>query len=107
SNFSSRQCQAGYLHSFPTRRSSDLPAKIEWAATLAPTITGEIKGTSGFANSGQWLAISSQSKYKEEAWKFLSFMYSDETLQAYQDRKSTRLNSSHVKISYAVFCLKK
>src|SRR5690606_42100528 len=27
-------------------------------------------------------------------------------LQA-QDRKSTRLNSSHVKISYAVFCLKK
>src|SRR5690606_40052196 len=29
---------------------------------------------------------------KEEVWK---------------DRKSTRLNSSHVKISYAVFCLKK
>src|SRR5690606_40231065 len=25
----------------------------------------------------------------------------------YRDRKSTRLNSSHVKISYAVFCLKK
>src|SRR5690606_41409903 len=25
----------------------------------------------------------------------------------YIDRKSTRLNSSHVKISYAVFCLKK
>src|SRR5690606_39282872 len=24
-----------------------------------------------------------------------------------QDRKSTRLNSSHVKISYAVFCVKK
>src|SRR5690606_41789853 len=29
----------------------------------------------------------------------------DEILRA--DRKSTRLNSSHVKISYAVFCLKK
>src|SRR5690606_8096712 len=29
--------------------------------------------------------------------------YARETL----DRKSTRLNSSHVKISYAVFCLKK
>src|SRR5690606_39343508 len=28
-------------------------------------------------------------------------------LQALADRKSTRLNSSHVKISYAVFCLKK
>src|SRR5690349_23970708 len=25
----------------------------------------------------------------------------------YRDRKSTRLNSSHVEISYAVFCLKK
>src|SRR5690625_5639414 len=28
-------------------------------------------------------------------------------LQSYRDRKSTRLNSSHVAISYAVFCLKK
>src|SRR5690606_39452833 len=27
--------------------------------------------------------------------------------RAEEDRKSTRLNSSHVKISYAVFCLKK
>src|SRR5690606_39831202 len=27
--------------------------------------------------------------------------------RADRDRKSTRLNSSHVKISYAVFCLKK
>src|SRR5256885_7269839 len=28
-------------------------------------------------------------------------------LQASEDRKSTRLNSSHLVISYAVFCLKK
>src|SRR5690349_23091700 len=28
-------------------------------------------------------------------------------IQAISDRKSTRLNSSHVEISYAVFCLKK
>src|SRR5436309_11909132 len=28
-------------------------------------------------------------------------------LGVFRDRKSTRLNSSHVKISYAVFCLKK
>src|SRR5438874_9914453 len=27
--------------------------------------------------------------------------------EGHQDRKSTRLNSSHVEISYAVFCLKK
>src|SRR5947209_12359637 len=30
-----------------------------------------------------------------------------ENLRAVQDRKSTRLNSSHANISYAVFCLKK
>src|SRR2546430_8023520 len=28
-------------------------------------------------------------------------------LEAFRDRKSTRLNSSHSQISYAVFCLKK
>src|SRR5256885_4443321 len=28
-------------------------------------------------------------------------------VQPFQDRKSTRLNSSHLVISYAVFCLKK
>src|SRR5438309_7136440 len=28
-------------------------------------------------------------------------------LRAFEDRKSTRLNSSHSSISYAVFCLKK
>src|SRR5436309_10931033 len=31
----------------------------------------------------------------------------DNEMDAHEDRKSTRLNSSHVKISYAVFCLKK
>src|SRR5436305_10678465 len=31
----------------------------------------------------------------------------DEAKEAAKDRKSTRLNSSHVRISYAVFCLKK
>src|SRR2546430_5377423 len=31
----------------------------------------------------------------------------DEGLADLQDRKSTRLNSSHSQISYAVFCLKK
>src|SRR2546428_7392897 len=29
------------------------------------------------------------------------------TMRQYADRKSTRLNSSHDQISYAVFCLKK
>src|SRR5690606_40682682 len=36
-----------------------------------------------------------------------SFDSDFKSLFASEDRKSTRLNSSHVKISYAVFCLKK
>src|SRR5690606_39459978 len=39
-----------------------------------------------------------------EILKELLSIYAGKTVQ---DRKSTRLNSSHVKISYAVFCLKK
>src|SRR5258707_9154340 len=40
---------------------------------------------------------------------FLSLIMSLETRRIIQriDRKSTRLNSSHANISYAVFCLKK
>src|SRR5690349_22140467 len=34
-------------------------------------------------------------------------MAEPDKLPLLQDRKSTRLNSSHVEISYAVFCLKK
>src|SRR5260221_9796145 len=34
-------------------------------------------------------------------------MHSHAEHQQHQDRKSTRLNSSHTVISYAVFCLKK
>src|SRR5690606_39436253 len=36
-----------------------------------------------------------------------SVAYSSASFTVGSDRKSTRLNSSHVKISYAVFCLKK
>jgi multiple sugar transport system substrate-binding protein len=65
---------------------SQFPAKIKWAAAQAPTFDGTIKGAAGFANSGQWLAISSKSKNKDAAWKFLSYMYSDEVLQTYHER---------------------
>src|SRR2546430_9141249 len=40
-----------------------------------------------------------QQKNWRESW--------NRVLQALEDRKSTRLNSSHSQISYAVFCLKK
>src|SRR5690606_39843805 len=37
----------------------------------------------------------------------VGFGKTEVAMRAALDRKSTRLNSSHVKISYAVFCLKK
>src|SRR3989442_9906397 len=37
----------------------------------------------------------------------LQLLHDGQMLQIEGDRKSTRLNSSHVRISYAVFCLKK
>src|SRR5687768_18170809 len=78
------------LHSFPTRRSSDL-----FALAFA------------HAQSGlRHLGVSS-----EEALLFERLasrvLYADGSLRAGPDRKSTRLNSSHGYISYAVFCLKK
>src|SRR5690554_7001249 len=38
---------------------------------------------------------------------FYNIRYTTQTWIGGADRKSTRLNSSHVRISYAVFCLKK
>src|SRR5690349_15655534 len=65
------------LHSFPTRRSSDL-------------------GTS--------------EEHLKYGWNYALLIAegpSERALVPSPDRKSTRLNSSHVEISYAVFCLKK
>src|SRR5690606_41494937 len=42
-----------------------------------------------------------------EEWNGGIYMDAVEEALKHIDRKSTRLNSSHVKISYAVFCLKK
>src|SRR5690625_7117301 len=79
-----------YLHSFPTRRSSDLPR------------------AEGTANARHGV-VQVQLGYRVGLEGFVQFP-GDEP-HAYrgidEDRKSTRLNSSHVAISYAVFCLKK
>src|SRR5699024_11303644 len=47
------------------------------------------------------IALSSSKLSPEHVLKFITSVSDD------LDRKSTRLNSSHVSISYAVFCLKK
>lgn len=65
---------------------SQFPTQIQWAAAQAPTIDGTVKGAAGFANSGQWLGISSNSKNKEAAWKFLSYMYGEEVLRTYHEQ---------------------
>src|SRR2546430_12257820 len=43
----------------------------------------------------------------EDAARYRNRLHAIERLSERQDRKSTRLNSSHSQISYAVFCLKK
>src|SRR5690606_41311138 len=73
------------LHSFPTRRSSDL---------MDPQ-----QGRS----AAQWLAEAPE----EEIAQVIRDYGEEKFARRMADRKSTRLNSSHVKISYAVFCLKK
>src|SRR5699024_12360162 len=78
------------LHSFPTRRSSDL--LIEDGAA----------GPAGTEEEWESAAEPETVTYFEmpRSW----YLYGALSLA---DRKSTRLNSSHVSISYAVFCLKK
>src|SRR4051812_49739318 len=56
-----------------------------------------------FASRGRFVEVASFPTCME-----LFFLTRQKARQSYaQDRKSTRLNSSHMSISYAVFCLKK
>src|SRR5690625_6423373 len=56
----------------------------------------------------QELAASAPERYTlVDAGQPLAAVQEDITQVLVTDRKSTRLNSSHVAISYAVFCLKK
>src|SRR5699024_12704506 len=72
-----------HLHSFPTRRSSDLPVrKVLLACVLECQVVAHHHHQGVFPGGVLTQALD-------------------------KDRKSTRLNSSHVSISYAVFCLKK
>src|SRR5204862_8339718 len=83
------------LHSFPTRRSSDLPAAqgvVRTQLALAQHL--------GVDRTVMTYLIDDL-----EAAKLIERRPDPTDRRA--DRKSTRLNSSHVEISYAVFCLKK
>ncbi len=62
------------------------PTEINWAGALAPTIDGQIKGTSEIVSAGTWLGISAQSANKEAAWTFMQYMYGDENLKGYHEK---------------------
>src|SRR5690554_7314864 len=70
---------------------------------FAPQFFLNSKAGDSVANNGVCLTI--EECGPDEA----TFCLIHQTVQntAFADRKSTRLNSSHVRISYAVFCLKK
>src|SRR5947207_8147129 len=55
------------------------------------------------SEDGMWIASDEE---LNEAARFCERVLADQSVSV-PDRKSTRLNSSHTVISYAVFCLKK
>src|SRR5687768_18603677 len=81
------------LHSFPTRRSSDLGATLVVIVLLSAAGPPIDWGISEWRGSPFRAVLS-----------LASPVY---VFAIAGDRKSTRLNSSHGYISYAVFCLKK
>src|SRR5690606_40789121 len=87
------------LHSFPTRRSSDLGGRRAARGARGAPCRGRARGRGRSRPEGRPppLRRRGRSLPRRRA----------QVRTAAQDRKSTRLNSSHVKISYAVFCLKK
>src|SRR5439155_24961251 len=89
--------------SFPTRRSSDLHfadvrATLDRFDHALPRSPGRLvlRARAAFAERDYEAAQQAARRLREETQNNLVL-----------DRKSTRLNSSHVATSYAVFCLKK
>src|SRR5690606_41845796 len=96
----------GQLHSFPTRRSSDLGAGKR-AALIEQRLRrrADRRGFSlvGYVPYGDEESVVGEDVRIAPEGPLAHWAVSHRI----EDRKSTRLNSSHVKISYAVFCLKK
>src|SRR5439155_14361744 len=91
------------LHSFPTRRSSDLqmmgvPAEDRpYVRQLAEKLL--------YIGRGEHDRMPILTEGMKGMVEYVSPLVDERMVRP--DRKSTRLNSSHVAISYAVFCLKK
>src|SRR5690606_41913734 len=86
------------LRSFPTRRSSDL---------LERHLPGQHRGGGGRLQADRRGGAAVGLPRRHARAPGGGGPSGLAGLRRGRDRKSTRLNSSHVKISYAVFCLKK
>src|SRR5437762_7938375 len=86
------------LHSFPTRRSSDLDIRVVPLERHGECNHVEI--------ADRFLRFERKERNTRCELLFQLLFWRQENPLA-QDRKSTRLNSSHRCISYAVSCLKK
>src|SRR5207253_8882830 len=94
------------LHSFPTRRSSDLLRVLRKRIMTRGLIALGVLIAMGLLKLPVERDLAAL--HRQEHFRGVEFNLAlREKLGQLGDRKSTRLNSSHVAISYAVFCLKK
>src|SRR5205814_10643077 len=90
-----------HLHSFPTRRSSDLSV----CSVIATACCARSNASPWLPAAARTFALTPRHRYCAPR---SSVVAAPSLTDAHaSDRKSTRLNSSHLGISYAVFCLKK
>src|SRR5690606_41226722 len=95
------------LHSFPTRRSSDLNQRL-MAKLIAAIVNIDIRvfittHSDFLIKELNNLVLLNNEFPEKEDWLIRNKKnYNSSDKLNHKDRKSTRLNSSHVKISYAV-----
>src|SRR5690606_41745956 len=98
---------ARYLRSFPTRRSSDLVYNVRGDYRMQPENGNLPQRLAALPMSIIEVPLPPtvlESWQSTNVWNYGRTFFYERGMLADQDRKSTRLNSSHVKISYAVFC---
>src|SRR5690606_40326095 len=96
-----------HLPSFPTRRSSDLAGITSLGSSPRVLSTRAVKYMPGRSIPFSFSTFSRTRVVRVLLLVTGSIQETSPLNRWPGDRKSTRLNSSHVKISYAVFCLKK
>src|SRR5207249_8986146 len=100
-------CAPPLLSSFPTRRSSDLRQCAGFPVRMVAMIEVTDWAKDILERSHEAARrLNPQARIKlATRGSEVRAMFIDRPGPNDQDRKSTRLNSSHVSISYAVFCL--